>query len=265
MMQLLLAREINGNKLPDSTLLLAAGNPSLDTDGVDYQVNEMNHALKDRLTMFDLDADIDSWLVWAQQEIEIDGEMTSMIHPDIIGYLASNPDMLHKVADVEGVLPTPRSWEKVSNMIRFYEMNTDKYEEHDLYQSIYGTVGTSAGAGLHSFISNRENPLLTPEEIFTGKPFSDELTKRIKSEEIVRLNVTARNLASYYSKLPDAKKKDKKIQANYTDFLKLVPSDSMRGMLTTMSTDYRESVFDFMANYKDFIDQFLETERLARQ
>lgn len=265
MMQLLLAKEINGNPLPATTLLLAAGNPSLTEEGVDYHVNEMNHALKDRLSMFELSADIDIWTKWAQSEAETEeGESVTMIDNTVIEYLASNPEMLHQVNDTADVLPTPRSWEKVSNIKRFFDYNKSNYDKQSLASAIAGTVGTTAAYSYMNFLESKNNPLISPEEIFTGKKNTDELIKRIKNEEIARLTVSSRNISRYFSKMTKEDRKNKKFLDNYVTFLENIPRDTMLGVLKSIHDDWKEEVFNYLINSKDFVELYYSVVKQLR-
>lgn len=121
-------------KLPDGWYIVAAGNRTIDK----AVSTTMSSALANRFLHFDVEADIESWREWAVQHD---------IHPSVVGYLSFKPDMLHKMTgqNVEQGWPSPRSWERVSNIINMFD------DEHVLRKAIYGLVGPAAGLEFFEF------------------------------------------------------------------------------------------------------------------
>ena len=104
--QITLDRRIGEHKLPDNVLVIAAGNRKEDKS-VSIQ---MPKALANRMMHFDVESDLKSWKEWA-------------IHNDIdyrvIGFLEYKPNYLEVGVNVNDLAyPTPRSWARVSEIIK---------------------------------------------------------------------------------------------------------------------------------------------------
>ena len=87
--QLIRDRRIGEYKLPDSTIILAAGNRVSDRVGA----NKINGALANRFSHLHLEADVNDWVKWVMSEGSID--------PNVIAAWAS-----------------PRTWESVSDIVK---------------------------------------------------------------------------------------------------------------------------------------------------
>lgn len=118
-------------KLPAKWLIVAAGNRAIDK----AVVKPMSSALANRFAHFTLDVDPESWQNWA---------VAHDIHPSVTGFIRFRPQHLlendSKSQNLEMGWPSPRSWEKVSNIIPLFGNNVDV-----LRKVVYGLVGPSAG------------------------------------------------------------------------------------------------------------------------
>lgn len=104
-MQLVLARRVNGHKLPDCVTFVAATNRRADRAGV----SGILEPVKSRFTIVELRADLDDWVNWA-----IDADMP----PSLIGFIRTRPELLSKfeaTADIANS-PCPRNWAGVGRL-----------------------------------------------------------------------------------------------------------------------------------------------------
>ena len=80
--QLIRDRRIGEYKLPDSTIILAAGNRVSDRVGA----NKINGALANRFSHLHLEADVNDWVKWGMSEGSID--------PNVIAFIRYRPELL---------------------------------------------------------------------------------------------------------------------------------------------------------------------------
>ncbi len=139
-LQLVLDKQIHEHRLPKTivngvefdTFVVAAVNPA---DGF-YQVDELDPALLDRFLHFKLHVNADSWLEWATNH---------KIHQTIVAYISNSKDKLYVKDENAPIFPTPRSWAKLSELLKSYE--DKKIDNHTLlYNLISGKIGHTVGA-----------------------------------------------------------------------------------------------------------------------
>ncbi len=110
MLQFLQEKTFGGNKLPEGYVILAAGNHSKDNHGV----KELDGATLDRFLIFDLEADIDTFLEYAREHDMDD---------NVIRFLRSYPDYLckYEYKGEDSEIVTPRAWEELSILIKSFD------------------------------------------------------------------------------------------------------------------------------------------------
>ena len=109
--QITLDRKIGEHKLPDNVLVIAAGNRKEDKS-VSIQ---MPKALANRMMHFDVESDLKSWKEWA---------LRNDIDYRVIGFLEYKPNYLEVgVNSNDLAYPTPRSWARVSEIIKTLGMS----------------------------------------------------------------------------------------------------------------------------------------------
>jgi len=126
---LLQERRVGQHKIPEATIIIAAGN-TVDDGAVAY---EMGTAISDRLVHLVVQANPEDWInSFAIQK---------KIHPSVLAFIKSRPDLLETLnASIKAehmIAATPRSWERVSHI-----MNNVEDRETKLIM-IAGTVGTA--------------------------------------------------------------------------------------------------------------------------
>lgn len=153
--QLILDRRIGQYELPEGTFVIALGNREED-DGVYVQ---MAGPLADRFEIHNIDIDFDSW----KNEYALKND----IHPYVIKYLSYKPSSLHtQVPGSEEMLfATPRSWERVSDIL----MIDSDVTKPVVANKIYGNIG---GAEAKMFIDfcKSKSAVITVQDMLNGCP-----------------------------------------------------------------------------------------------
>ncbi len=103
--QLIKDRQLGEYTLPESTVIVSAGNRVQDKAGA----NRVNTALGDRFIHLTLDPCVDEWRKWALS--------SGKILPEIINYLKYRPENLFVFDPKATVNTTPRSWEYASRIL----------------------------------------------------------------------------------------------------------------------------------------------------
>jgi len=110
--ELVLDRRIGGKPIPSQAWVVAAGNGASD-GAISYS---MGTALADRFQHVSLQADVKSWLEWARN---------MGLHTSVLAFLKVKSEFLEcnklAIEQNEMVVPTPRSWERVSDVLQFHE------------------------------------------------------------------------------------------------------------------------------------------------
>lgn len=155
-------------KVPDGWFIVAAGNRVNDR----AVATAMSSALANRLMHFELDANAEDWYYWA---------IAHDLNPSVTGFIKYRPGLLFKMKDqnLEQGWPSPRSWERVSNIISLF--NND---EVTLRSAVYGLVGNQAGVEFMEFhkIQRKFDDVI---EILTDP--KKEITIPNKADEIYAL------------------------------------------------------------------------------
>ena len=135
--ELILDRQLGGGdiyKVPSKWIIVAAGNRSCDR----AVSTTMSSALANRMMHLEIEANAEDWVAWA---------VSHGIHPTVVGFINFKPQLLLSVDDqnLERGFPTPRSWERVSEMCKILNNETL------LRKAVYGLVGTAAGQQFMEF------------------------------------------------------------------------------------------------------------------
>lgn len=134
--ELILDRKIGDfYKVPNGWYIVSAGN--LTTDRA--VATTMSSALSNRFMHFELEVNPTQWNKWA---------VVNDIHPAVTGYIQYKPSSLFNMEkeNLERGWPSPRAWERVSQMVKIYGEN-----EKLLRKVVYGLVGPSKGVEFMEF------------------------------------------------------------------------------------------------------------------
>ena len=148
--QICLDRRVGEHKLPENTIVIAAGNRTTD-HSVAYK---MPAALANRMIHFDVGISFDAWKKWA---------VNNGVDERILGYLSFDNSRLCEEPDNNSLAyPTPRSWEFVSTILKTTE--TSVSEAHDYISS---AVGVDTSLAFESWCNIFKN-LPNTKDIFKG-------------------------------------------------------------------------------------------------
>ena len=128
--------------VPPGYLIVAAGNNTTDR----AVAMTMSSALANRFMHVELKEDAEAWINWAN----ING-----IHPSVTGFISYKPNMLFNMEDqnLERGWPSPRSWERVSQICHIYKDADDTL----LRKMVYGLVGNGVGVEFMEFYKLNAN------------------------------------------------------------------------------------------------------------
>lgn len=152
---LLQERRVGRHMLPDTVLVVAAGN-AIDDGAIAY---DMGTALSDRLVHLHVTADAKDWL----ERYAVDRS----IAPSVTAFLRARPDLLDTTEQAirrgETIACTPRSWEKVSDIVRAV------VDKHLRQTMIAGTVGIAAAAEFAQ-VAEEIDALVALDELLAATP-----------------------------------------------------------------------------------------------
>ena len=136
--QITLDKKIGEHTLPKNTIVILAGNRTIDKS-VSYR---MPKALANRLIHFDVTNNLPNFKKWALKE---------KIHPYVISFLEFKNVYLNTFdSDKEQIVfATPRSWEMVSNILNNISSDID-----NIYPLISGIIGTGLAIEFKAFVKN---------------------------------------------------------------------------------------------------------------
>ena len=259
LLQLILDRKINTAVLPEkeNCFIIAAGNPEQNDDNLDYNVNVMNPAFKDRMTKFSMGANVKDWLNWAQK---------NDINEKVVTFIADYPEMVHKVDRDSDVYPTPRSWEAVSDNINFMEKSGMEISSVVKQALISGDIGLSATGTLLAHFEDNSNPTLNEEDIFgiKGHKLPDALKERIESESHPRLIVSNNKCVKFLEEQLSENSIKGEMVSKYTEFVNHMPNDLLYAVMKELCDSNTElfmklNEFKLKGEVSNYIDLYYDT------
>lgn len=132
--QICLDRCVGEHKLPDNTIVIAAGNRTTD-HSVAYK---MPAALANRMLHLNVDVSFDAWHKWA---------INNLVDERIVGYLSFDNSHLCEEPDNNSLAyPTPRSWSFVSTVLK-----TTGLSVSNAYSYIASAVGADTALAFESW------------------------------------------------------------------------------------------------------------------
>ena len=150
-MQLLLARQVNGHRLPDCVTFVAATNRRSDRAGVSGILTPVISRFG---AVLGVESSVDDWCEWA---------LGANMPPELISFIRFRPTLLHvmdtrKADDMEN-FPCPRTWEYAGKAIRM--ALPDELE----FAALAGAVGEGAAIELRAFLTMVRSKLPNPDSI----------------------------------------------------------------------------------------------------
>jgi GTPase SAR1 family protein len=181
--QIVLDRELNGHKLHPQTRVYAAVNTK-----ANYNVNAIDPALLDRFFVIDVRFTKEEWVKWARE---------NGIHEMIVDFINLNETWLlpPNKYDVNDVVTSPRSWERVNDIIHPLLVSgaeTGNYNMDRIRRMIAGLCGNDAAM---AFLEH-----LKAEFKFSGEDIMNrytEIRSKIKRERVDVMVNAAEKLVAF--------------------------------------------------------------------
>lgn len=177
--QIVLDREMNGNKLHPETRVIACVNA-----GAHYTVNDMDAALINRFAIFNLEPDEQDWFEWARGAGNID--------PIIIDYIKHNPKELREkdlgAMEAMTAYPTPRGWAAVDRCLKYANMAPSDIAGGEtpgtFFQMAASLIGHPTAVGFTKFVKNYSR-VITAADVLDNWTDKQELISKASHDEIV--------------------------------------------------------------------------------
>ncbi len=144
-MQLLLARRINGHKVSDNVCFLAATNRRSDRAGV----TGMLEPVKSRfVSIVELETDVESWVSWA---------LKAALPTELIAFIRFRPELLHNFEPTNDLVnsPCPRT---IHNAGKLMQMGIPKELEFEVYSGAAGEGFAAEFTGFLRIFRSLPNP-----------------------------------------------------------------------------------------------------------
>lgn len=252
---LVLNRKLGGRKLPEGSVIVAAANYS---DNVEYQVVDLDPALKSRFNIYELLPTTEEWTNWAAK---------NGINSKVISFIQSNPSYLDSQADEHaGAMDKDtdrRAWVKVSGYLD--KFNTPKMNGFQT-KIIGGIVGTAAAGLLKRHIDSMVT--IDGEKLLTVKKFGDLEVDlmTLTLTDIIFLNKQIQSyLVANYNKIAKSAVLEALIVKNFKSYIQYLETQGQReaiGDLTqivSQNTDVagillaHEDILNLVTDYIDSI------------
>jgi midasin (ATPase involved in ribosome maturation) len=197
------SRKLNGHKLHESTLIVAAVNGG--EHGAQYQVGEMDPAELDRWTVFDVEPNVEDWLNWAR----------GRVHDVIYDYINQNRNYLEhseKEFEPNKVYPSRRSWKRLSDTLTSTKLLETAGK--DLIPLSAAFIGFEGAVHFQSFVRDYDKQVLPADIIDQGNfnliekfGINDHAALIEKIDQTGALNQALSldqltNIANYFASMP---------------------------------------------------------------
>jgi len=170
--QMLTDYRLDNYHLPDVCTIVACINPS---DSI-YQVNELDPAMITRCVKVTLEADTDQWLEYAH---------TKGFEASVVQFIAMHKEHLCKNTE-KPPCPNPRTWEKVSHMLK-----NKVFPTAALNECLSGLVGPESALVFQKFCRENYNKPVSGTEILNQY---DKVKEKLKKQRNDEMSATARDL-----------------------------------------------------------------------
>lgn len=216
--QIVLSHELNGNKLHPDTRVYAAVN-----DSSDYQVNEMDPAMLDRFSVYDLEPTLDDWLAWARDNVDA----------VIVDFIAKNSEHLENTGAIQpgSVYPSRRSWAKVDTALKHAKLAPSDLAGRKtptvVYNIAQGLLGVPAAAALVNYIEKYQI-------IFNAEDVLDrweEVGPQIKGLTTDALNALIHKVGKVFTDVDVTPQQAK----NTGEFAKVLPKELLVNLWTAIT------------------------------
>jgi hypothetical protein len=245
---MVLNRKLQGFTLPEHTRIIAAQNPNDDM----YDVQDLDPALLDRFNVYKFYPDVEEWIDWA---------VSKKLNNYVIGFINKNRAYLDpcdgpgasvnsntkqkNISDkINEILPSRRSWKKVSDILIQYP---DLLQEQDftlLRTMLLGIVGTGATSKFSTYLKEVANQINGGTIIINWASKIKDQVKLMSNQELVHLNKEMsiyldQNESVLFDKdTPEGKREVQKYALNVQYYLESIPIEIAAEFMDHVTTAY---------------------------
>lgn len=195
--------------LPENTFLVAAINPD-DGGKMNYQVEQFDPAMVNRMCFIDMEPDVQQWVNWAS---------SAGVNEMVIKFITVNGAMLYAGSDT-GSFPSPRTWHMLSNM-----MNASAIPAAAQSEVISGLIGEKPAVSFIRFLDKSyKKPVGGREVLDTFPKFKDKILKQRNDENFA-------TITELVGLLGDGAKLKKDQLQNMVDFALTIKSEEQMAFL----------------------------------
>lgn len=178
--QIVLDRELNGNRLHPGTRVIACVN-----HGATYAVNEMDPALINRFAIFNFEPDHADWLDWAR---------ANSIDPVLIDFIQHHPTEL-RFTDLNKMepltaYPTPRGWQAVNHCLSKAEMKPfdvcGRTTPNGFFHIVASLVGHPTAISFTKWVTDY-NRVVTAEDVLDRYDQMQSIIENLPHDSVVAL------------------------------------------------------------------------------
>lgn len=185
-LQLFTDRKIGSHTLPDNIILMVSINPANEA----YMTQDMDPVLLNRMCTIDIEADRRDFISYA---------IRKQFHDDVVAYIGNlnEADLKYHFAakpsseDIGKPLPSPRSWEMVSNILKMGFKRDEAGLERSLIMGVIGE--TTATNFLHIRDKNFKTPVRGKQVLENYPVYAEQACKQNDNEQYF----TMTELAAY--------------------------------------------------------------------
>lgn len=218
--ELVLDYRMNLHDLPLGWRVVAATNDNQDA----YSVLGLDPALYDRFLVIKFAPTEDEWLAWAKQ---------NKLHDAVIKYVDKHRSQLDPpdVPESNKIYPSRRSWESLSDAIKYMTANGDKVLKDHEYLTLLsvGYVGQTTALSFTEFVK-KDYKVYMPKEILAD---FGQFRKDFEAMEVPDLSYYSREIANYIAE--EKLRLTKKQQANLSDYFLTIPKEAAAGFFSELS------------------------------
>lgn len=213
----LLARQVNGHRLPDHVTIIAATNRRTDRAGV----TGVLEPVKSRFAaIVELEVSLADWCAWAMR--------SGAVPPELVAFLRFQPDLLNQFTPTADLVncPSPRTWEAAGRLLRL-NLPTDLEVE-----ALAGAVGQGAAAALSAFLQMyRQLPSI---DLILTDPDTAPLPDTLSVRYAVATALGARATDANFGRV--ARYAERLVAAGHGEFAVLAVKDAVRRTPTVAHT-----------------------------
>ncbi|HEY8542022.1 MAG TPA: MoxR family ATPase [Pseudothermotoga sp.] len=216
-MQLVIDKRIHNHVLPEGTWIMATMNPP--DDEYDQADLITDPAFISRFFIIEISPSIEEWKLWAQQ---------NNVDETIIQFIEKFPEFLYTHSPMSlrvELRPSPRSWYKLSNVLKIMDENEKKKYGYSLACGILGPEAAKV------FVESGYNESIPMPQFV----LLQGIEKTLK-DDTDRANSLILRLIDYFSKLDDQtiellQANISRVAKNINDLASILPRDSFYALI----------------------------------